>query len=144
MTGRGTVDFVTIVNSAAVERPVSEVCKIVCSFLEKNIFLDVSCIRIAGDGGIGSVRQIGDAILEPMVGASAFSYTYAQTQGPMSRHHYHGCVVCEALGDSHTDIIYTLVYDQSKIEPERHWSERSRMADRFATVVEAMRSAAAG
>ena len=135
-------DFVTIVNCATVDRPVADVWSRIGRFGDLGRFLDVTCKLIAGDGAIGSVRLINGALVEPMVGASHCSYTYAQTVGPMSAHAYHGCVACMPLGTAVTEIRYTLVYDQAGIAADRREAERLRLASRFAGAVEAMRVAA--
>ena len=135
-------DFVTIVNQATVGKPIAEVWLRIGNFQDLGRFLDVTCELIAGGGAIGSVRLINGALVEPMVGASRYSYTYAQTVGPMSAHAYHGCVACAPLGTAETEIRYTLVYDQSGIAADRREAERLRLASRFAGAVEAMRAAA--
>ena len=83
--------------------------------------------------------MINGAFVEPMVGMSRHSYTYAQTVGPMSPHAYHGCVACEPSGENSTDIVYTLVYNQTGIEPDKREVERERLKARFSGAVDAMR-----
>ena len=134
-------DFVVIVNRVAVDRPIEHVWSRVGGFFDLHLFLDVTCRAISGAGDVGSVRQIGEAIVEPVVSAGRYSYTYAQTDGPMSAFAYHGSVVCEPRGDG-VEIVYTLVYDRAKIAEARPASERSRLTQRFAGAVQAMKRVA--
>jgi hypothetical protein len=129
--------FVVIVNRGTVHRAPAEVWARIGGFFDLHRFLDVVCTPVAGAGGIGSVRRIGEAIVEPMVGATALSYTYAQTEGPMARHAYHGCVECRPSGDG-SEVTYTLVYDQTGIESERRLAEQDRLRARFRGALEAM------
>jgi hypothetical protein len=131
-------NFVTIVNRARVNSAVDKVWEKIGDFGKLHLFLDVSCELILGAGAIGSVRIINDTIVEPMVGAGQYSYTYAQTVGPMSGHSYHGCVACEAVDPTSTEIVYTLVYNQSGIAEDKRISEQARLQDRFAVAVAAM------
>lgn len=139
MSALPTLDVVNLVNRANVPASVDATWALVGGFFDLHLFLDVACEAVSGDGDIGSVRQIGTGILEVMVGAGAFSYTYAQTHGPMSAHAYHGCVTCEASGADACVIVYTLVYDQSGIDPSLRISEQERLSKRFAMAVDAMR-----
>lgn len=134
-------DFIVIVNRAEVDRSPDHVWGRVGGFFDLHLFLDVECRAVSGTGGLGSVRRIGESIIEPMVGASRHAYTYAQTEGPMSAFAYHGTVACEPSGGA-VEIAYTLVYDQAGIVADRRDSERARLSRRFAQAVEAMRRVA--
>ena len=135
-------DYVVIVNRAVVDRPLEHVWTRVGGFFDLHLFLDATCRAISGAGEVGSVRQIGDAVIEPMVSAGRHSYTYAQTEGPMSAFAYHGSVACEPCGTDGAEIVYTLVYDQATIAEDRRASEKARLSQRFAGVVDAMKRAA--
>lgn len=137
-----TNDFVVIVNRAEVDRPCDEVWSRIGGFFNLHLFLDVTCQAVSGDGRVGSARRISETITEAMVGASRHSYTYAQTEGPMCFFAYHGSVVCEPSGANGTEIVYTLFYDQAKIADDRRGSERARLSQRFAAVVDAMKKLA--
>ena len=102
-------------------------------------FLDVPCRLAHGDGGLGSVRQIGDGILETMVGSSRHSYTYAQTVGPMAAFGYHGCVSLEAAGPDACALHYTLVYNQQSLDEQKRLSEFRRLSARFTGASESMK-----
>lgn len=112
------------------------------SFADAGRFLDVPSRLVSGEGGIGSVRQIGDAILEVMVGQSDASYTYLQTQGPMAASLYHGCVALMPTGLANCTLTYTITYNQAPMDPARRDAERARIRDRFHGAAKAMRRAA--
>jgi hypothetical protein len=133
-----SVDFVTITCRAAVDRSVDETWRRIGRFFDLGLFLDVECKRVKGTGDIGSLRLINGVILEPLVGKGRHSYTYAQIIGPMSACAYHGCVACDAAGEG-AEIVYTLTYDQSKLDPDRRRPEYERLTGRFSAAVAAMR-----
>lgn len=66
---------------------------------------------MTGDGGVGSIRKLGaaGAIVEVLVAATKYSYTYAQ---PGDTKLYHGTLAAEAIDKGHTKLMYTLIYDQ--------------------------------
>jgi hypothetical protein len=112
------------------------------SFADAGKFLDVPSKLVAGNGDIGSFRQIGEAILEVMVGQSGASYTYAQTQGPMAQFLYHGCVALTATGPNSCTLTYTISYNEEQMDTAHRTAERSRIAGRFRSAVEAMKRVA--
>lgn len=138
MGGVFEVDFVTITNRATVSRSVDETWRRIGNFFDLGLFLDVECNPFCGQGELGSLRLINGVILEPLVGKGQHSYTYAQTVGPMSGCAYHGCVECNAAG-SGAEIVYTILYDQSKLGSDKRRPEFERLSSRFSTAVEAMR-----
>ena len=103
--------------------------------------MDVKCSAVCGSGKPGSVRRIGDAIIEPLVGATQRSYTYMQTEGPMASFCYHGTVACEPHGEAGSKIVYTLVYDHSSMDEDRRVTEKERLTARFGSAVDTMRAA---
>ena len=66
---------------------------------------------MTGDGGVGSIRKLGPtgAIVEVLVAATKYSYTYAQPNNTIL---YHGTLAAEAIDAKHTKLLYTLIYDQ--------------------------------
>lgn len=134
-------DFAVIVIRSDVGRPIEAVWSIVGGFFDLGKWLDVDCSVIAGNGGVGSVRQIGAEIVEPMIAATRFSYSYVQSAGPMADHCYHGTLACEPSASGGTMIAYTLVYDQSAMEPDVRVSIRARLDARFSDAVNAMSQA---
>lgn len=138
----------TDVDMAVVRCHVEIACSIDLAWQEIGLFegagrfLDVPCKLTYGDGGTGSVRQIGDSILETMVGSSRHSYTYAQTIGPMAAFGYHGCVSLEATGPDACALHYTLVYNQQHMDEQKRLSEFMRLSARFTGAAEAMKRVA--
>lgn len=122
--------------------PVEECWRSVRNFADAGRFLDVPSLLISGDGGIGSVRRIGDAILEAMIGQSDTSYTYVQAEGPMAAFQYHGCVAVTSTGLTSSTLTYTITYNQALIETTKREAERLRITARFQGAVEAMKRAA--
>jgi hypothetical protein len=101
-------------------------------------FVGFASVLEAGIGAIGSIRRIGDSILEAKVGETARSYTYAQTQGPMAPYDYHGCLAVEPVDANISQIHYTLVFDASRMEDGQMEKEIARLSERFQGVVDAM------
>lgn len=141
MSERQEGDYAVIVIRGEVDRPVDHVWAIVGGFFDLDKWLGVPCAVHAGNGGVGSARRIGDAIVEPMIAATQYSYSYVQTEGPMAPYCYHGTVAAEACGEGSAAIVYTLVYDQSSMDDDRRASERARLKGRFGGAVDAMKQA---
>ena len=134
-------DYAVVEIRGEVDRPVDEAWSIVGGFFDLDKWLGVPCAARSGDGGIGSVRLVGEAVVEPMIAATQHSYSYVQTEGPMAPYCYHGTVACEGRGEAGATIVYTLVYDQSSMDPPKRISERARIEARFGGAVEAMKRA---
>lgn len=141
MSERQDDDYAVIVIRDEVDRPADQVWGVIGGFFDLDKWLGVPCSAHAGDGGIGSVRRIGDAIIEPMIAATEYSYSYVQTEGPMAPYCYHGTVAAEARGEKSAAIIYTLVYDQSSMDDDKRASECARLEERFGGAVDAMKKA---
>lgn len=144
MSEQAKADYAVIAIRGDVDRPVGEVWSVIGGFFDLDKWLGVPCRAEVGDGGLGSVRRVGDAIVEPMVAATEYSYTYVQTEGPMAPYCYHGTVACEARCAGKATIVYTLVYDQSSMDAETRASEFARIEGRFNGAVEAMMRALLG
>src|ERR1700761_9070821 len=91
--------FHVITCRVTIQRPIDDAWLRVGGFADAGRFLNVLCELVSGDGGIGSVRRVGDSILEVLVGKTDYSYTYSQTAGPMERFAYHGCVSLTPVAD---------------------------------------------
>jgi hypothetical protein len=101
------------------------------------------CELIAGSGGVGSVRRlIGGVIEEPMVAATAHSYTYGQTVGPNKDIDYHGTLAVEPTGAGTSRIDYTLVYDQARVAADKRAGMRDGMGQRFQVFMNALKAQA--
>jgi hypothetical protein len=72
-----------------------------------------NCTLLSGDGGLGTVRSIGQEVL---VGKTKYSYTYTQpVREGVAYNLYHGSLEAVPLTDKTTRINYTLVYDNSNL-----------------------------
>jgi hypothetical protein len=77
--------------------------------IEKWIPRLAPCV-MTGDGGVGSIRKLGaQGIVEVLVAATKYSYTYAQPNNTIL---YHGTLSAEPIDKGHTKLMYTLIYDQ--------------------------------
>jgi hypothetical protein len=137
-------DFSVVVIETGIERPIDEAWSIIGNFQAAGRFLDVPIKDLHGERGIGDVRQVGSQIIEAVVGATRYSYTYVQTHGPMAEYLYHGCFALEANGACGCKLTYTLLYDQSSMSVDRQAQEFKRLTDRFGGMVHAMKAAAEG
>jgi hypothetical protein len=136
------VAFAIVAHSVDVNRPIDETwCKI-GDFADAGRFLNVSSKLVSGNGQIGSVRIVGDSILEVMVGSSRYSYTYAQVHGPMAALWYHGCLELSSLWPRSCRLTYTLIYDQTTLDGARRSSEFERITLRFQSAAQSMKVAA--
>lgn len=141
MSERQEDGYAVIVIRGEVDRPVDHVWRVIGGFFDLDKWLGVPCSAEAGTGGVGSVRRISDAIVEPMIAATRYSYSYVQTEGPMAPYCYHGTVAADARGEGGAEIVYTLVYDQSSMDDDKRASERARLEGRFGGAVDAMKQA---
>ncbi len=135
-------DYTTIVLSTVVARPASEVWKKVGGFCDIGAWLKLKCVYTSGDGGLGTVRQLAGRIDEVMVGETPRSYTYAQ---PANKSLYHGTVDVEPRGPHESRIVYSLVYDPSKLAPgETPDAYRAQHIKMFTAALASMKRAAEG
>lgn len=77
---------------------------------------EMPCSYSGGDGDIGTVRSLrGGAVLEVMIARTHHSYTYAQITGSNVGLDFHGTLSVEPGVKGGARILYTAVYDQSRI-----------------------------
>ena len=75
--------------------------------------------------------------VEPMIARTAHSYTYGQIEGAMKDFDYHGTLAVEPAGNGRSRLVYSLVYDQSKMASDAvRASEKLRMEGRFQGAVD--------
>lgn len=99
---------------------------------------------MTGDGGVGSIRKLGatGAIVEVMVAATKYSYTYAQPNNAIL---YHGTLAAEAIDKTHTKLLYTLIYDQEPDgTPEAKDKDRTGRTTNFTAALASMKALAEG
>ncbi|BBD97001.1 hypothetical protein SAMIE_1005020 [Sphingobium amiense] len=136
-----TIDVAVVTCTVDIAMSVEDCWRCIRNFGDAGRFLNVPSQLISGDGGIGSVREIGDTILEAMVGQSDASYTYVQTEGPMAAYLYHGCVALSKRGPASCRLIYTITYNQASMSAATKEAERRRLSGRFQGAAEAMKRA---
>jgi hypothetical protein len=136
--GAGVVEIALTVAAGA-----DETWRQIGNFADAGRFIGLPSEITSGDGGLGSVREVGDAVTEKMVAQGERFYVYVQTRGPMSERGYHGCVAVEGDGNQ-CIIFYTLVYDVSGIDDSLQADEHARLVHRFRGAVEAMAESVLG
>lgn len=134
--------LVVVTCGVSIDRPAGAVWDRIGAFADAGQFLDVPCKLVAGTGGLGSVRQVGEAILEVMVGEGLHCYSYVQTHGPMAPFGYHGSVAVTSDGLSASCLTYALIFDAATMDQARRDHEFDRLTGRFRRAAEAMRQVA--
>lgn len=137
-----TTDFVAIICEVAVDAPAETAWERIGAFGDAGRFLDVASELVVGSGEVGSLRRVGDAVLEVLVGRSEASYTYAQTEGPMAVYRYHGCVSLTASSADRCSLTYVISYDQSAMAQSERDAQHRRISDRFQGAAETMKRVA--
>lgn len=137
--------YVTIVHRADIARPAGVVWARIGHYCDLTKWLGKPCEIIAGkDGEIGATRLIDHKIVEILVGRTATSYTYTQTDkisAPM--HLYHGTLDVEPVDSRSSRIVYTLFYDNSALtNPAARAKEVKERSAMFAKAVKTMKSMA--
>lgn len=109
--------YVAVTESIEVDAPVAKVWARVGGFCDITEWMNSpeweDCKYLQGDGGPGSVRSI---VNEVLVGATQYSYTYAQA--PRKDAPYplpHGTLAAEALTPATTRLSYTMLRDDSML-----------------------------
>ena len=76
-----SADFVSVVNVVQVAQSVETTWQRVGDFLAIGELFGMDCSYVSGAGEIGSVRRIGDSIVEPLVGLSSRSLPTPRRRG---------------------------------------------------------------
>ena len=136
-------NYVVVRREILVERPADTVWQRIGSYCAIGEWLKVKCAIIAGNGGVGTVRQLNGATIEPMVGSTPLSYTYAQTFGNMAAFNYHGTLAVEPVGARRARIVYTVIYDAASLPTEAiRKAQFDRVSARFQGAIETMKELA--
>jgi hypothetical protein len=135
-------DFAVIVANVEIALSAKDAWAKIGAFGDAGKFLNVPCKLVSGIGGVGSARQVGDAIIEVLVSAASTSYAYAQNYGPMAEYAYHGSVSVESTGLASSRLTYTVLFDQSLMDEAKRLSEVGRITKRFQGAADAMKQAA--
>ena len=106
--------YISIPMEITVNRPAAEVWKRVGKYCDIGEWFRIPCTITSGkDGEVGAVRSVAG---EVMVGRTELSYTYTQTVKPGRPYNlYHGTLEARPLTAKTSRIVYTLVYDNSRI-----------------------------
>jgi len=112
--GAFAAEYATIKLDTTVNAPIDQVWAKVGGWCAIKDWLPrLAPCAMTGDGGLGSVRKLGAQgnIVEVMVAATKYSYTYAQPTNPGLSTLYHGTVSAEPIDKGHTKLMYTVVWD---------------------------------
>ena len=126
-----TPTYISIPLELAVERPAAEVWKRIGKYCDIAEWLQIAagCKILSGiDGEIGAVRSVANEVL---VGKTEFSYTYTQTvRAGRPYNLYQGTLEVRPVTDKTSNILYTLIYDNSMLPDEaaREKDKTSRTA----------------
>lgn len=131
-----------IVCETDIDQPIESAWISIGCFADAGQFLNISSKLVSGDGALGSIRLVGDSILELLVAIGPYCYGYAQIQGPMASLAYHGCLSLQHLSSNRCKLIYTILYDESTMDDQRRTGEEKRIRDRFNDAVNAMKHVA--
>ena len=139
-------DYVTIRRTADVAGTPDAVWARIGDYCTIAKMLDMTCRYAEGSGDVGTVRNLNDgAVMEPMVGGTAHSYTYGQIVGGMKDFDYHGTLAAEPAGRGRTRIVYTIVYDAARMaSDEARAAQHVRLEGRFQGAVDRAKLIAEG
>lgn len=137
-------DWVTVVRSAEIARPASQVWALVGGFCDFGKVRKVSCTYKKGTGGLGSIRVLNGVTEEVKVGEGQFSYGYFQTVGARVAARYHGNMSAIPSADGKTTrMVYTLTYDQAGFPSDaERASQKAAMETSFQEAVDTMKAMA--
>jgi hypothetical protein len=105
--------YVAIPMTLTVNAPVDAVWARIGKYCDIGEWGFPNCTILSGDGGLGTIRSIGNEVL---VGKTKYSYTYTQpVREGVSYNMYHGTLEAAPLSATTTRLNYTLVYDNSNL-----------------------------
>ena len=135
--------YVSIAMSVEVNAPVEKVWARVGKYCDIGEWGIPGCTILSGDGDFGTVRSIGNEIL---VGKTKYSYTYTQpVRVGQPYNMYHGTLEARALTATTTQLLYTLLFDNSMLADDaaREADIKNRRT-RFSKVLDNMKILAEG
>lgn len=115
-------DYFRLELEITVEKPAAEVWSKVGGYCDISEWLNLDCEITQGDGGIGTVRVLNGAIVEPMTALTELAYGYTQpvTEGEYYTL-YHGFMEARPVNETTSRLIYTVMWDISQLgEDEKH------------------------
>jgi hypothetical protein len=129
-------EWTTIHMERMVDRPAAVVWAKVGGYCQIELWLGTKCVLTAGNGGIGTNRQLNGSTNEIMVAKSPMSYGYSQ---PLSPIYYHGNLSVEVVDATHSKIVYDLFYDVGNMKtPEAKTTDVARRKQRFEAGIDKM------
>jgi hypothetical protein len=129
-------DFVVIHMERAVDRPAQLVWSRVGGYCQIEAWFGTKCVYTAGNGEIGTNRQLNGTTNELMVAKTPLSYAYAQPTSPIF---YHGNLSVEVVDSSHSKIVYDLLYDAAPLAtPEAKAADIAKRKARFEAGIDKM------
>lgn len=139
-------DWVTVLRTIDVARPASAVWAVYGGYCEFGKVRNVSCVYTRGDGGLGTIRRLANAVEEVKVGESPYSYAYFQTVGDRVNQRYHGNLsVVPSADNKRSRIVYTLIYDQGTLASDaQRAAVRAGLETAFQRDVEKMKATVEG
>jgi hypothetical protein len=128
-------DFTVIHMERMVDRPAAAVWAKVGGYCQIEAWFGTKCVYTAGNGGIGTNRQLNGTINELMVGKTPLSYAYSQ---PLSPVYYHGNLSMEVVDAGHSRIVYDLLYDTGGMSPDAKAADIAKRKARFEAGIDKM------
>jgi Polyketide cyclase / dehydrase and lipid transport len=108
--------YVAIPMTLTVNAPVDAVWARIGKYCDIGEWGIPNCTILSGDGGLGTVRSIGNEVL---VGKTKYSYTYTQpVREGVAYIMYHGTIEAVPVNATTTRLNYTLVYDNSNLSDD--------------------------
>ena len=111
-------EYIAIRMEIDVNKPAADVWAKVGGYCDLGKWLaagrEVPCVVTSGDGGIGSVRKIGNSVIEVLIAKTDLSYGYTQPAVEGKWYNlYHGFLEAKPVSATTSKLIYTLLLDVS-------------------------------
>lgn len=109
--------YTTLVLELDVNRPAKQVWARIGKFCDLGEWMGMPCKITQGDDyALGSVRVLGNGIVEMLVSKTELSYTYTQpVRVGVPFNAYHGSLEARPTGAKTTKLIYSFFYDTSML-----------------------------
>ena len=133
-------DYVSYSVTTAVNATPKKTWSKIGGFCAIQEWFGLSCKITAGEGGVGTVRELNNGqITEMMVAKTPFSYTYIQPLKPDNL--YHGTLQVVPDGPGKSRIIYAFLYDQAPLGDKAAQNRQQRIK-RFTAALAKMKEMA--
>jgi len=139
--------YVSVTVETDVNRPAAAVWNRIGKYTALAEWFQMTCTMLSGkEGEVGSVRLIGNDIIEVMVAKTELSYTYTQPvrQG-LPYNLYHGTLEARPVTATTSKLIYTLVFDNSMLTDDKvRAADIASRRERFTNALKNMKILAEG